>query len=167
MLTPRTFIIALVLFATTLSACGKRQSDSAISQFDINQPTPSRPSAPPEQGALVMLDDAVPVGKNDACHATYYTKRTPEEAFIAVNGLFKTKGFRVNPNSRETQSMSNMTNEAWVMSRTGRDVTFINAVYPIGYEFNQEWDPMQGIATDTVVQIVYQQYLDNKGNCTY
>jgi len=167
MLTRRTIIIAIVLFATTLSACGNRQSDSAITQLDINQPTPSRPAAPPEQGALVMLDDAVPVGKNDACHATYYTKRTPEEAIIAVNGLFKTKGFRVNPNSRQTQSMSNMTNEAWVTSRTGRDLTFINAVYPIGYEFNQECDPMQGVATDTVVQIVYQQYLDDSGNCNY
>jgi hypothetical protein len=167
MLTPRTIIIALALFATTLSACGNRQSNGAITQLDLNKPNPTRPASPPEQGALVMLDDAIPVGKNDACHATYYTKRTPEEAIIAVNGLFKTKGFRVNPNSRLTQSMSNMTNEAWIMSRTGRDVTFINAVYPTGYEFNQEWDPMQGVATDTVVQIVYKQYLDDEGNCTY
>ena len=120
MLTTRTIVIALVLVASTLSACGNRQSDSAIQQLEINQPTPSRPAAPPEH-----------------------------------------------PNSRQTQSMSNLTNEAWVTSRTGRDVTFINAVYPIGYEFNQEWDPMQGIATDTVVQIVYKQYLDDSGNCNY
>jgi len=97
MLSTRTIVIALVLVASTLSACGKRSSDSAITQLDINQPTPSRPAAPPEEGALVLLDDAVPVGINDACHATYYTKRSPEEAIIAVNGLFKAKGFRVNP----------------------------------------------------------------------
>jgi hypothetical protein len=167
MLSKRTIGVNLILVALMLSACGSRQSDSAVTQLNLNEPTQSRPAGPPEEGALVMLDDAVPVGINDACHATYYTKRSPEEAIIAVNGLFKAKGFRMNPNSRQTQSMSNMTNEAWITSRTGRDVTFINAVYPIGYEFNQEWDPMQGVATDTVVQIVYKQYLDDKGNCTY
>jgi hypothetical protein len=167
MLSKRTIGVNLILVALMLSACGSRQSDSAVTQLNLNEPTQSRPAGPPEEGALVMLDDAVPVGINDACHATYYTKRSPEEAIIAVNGLFKAKGFRMNPNSRQTQSMSNMTNEAWVTSRTGRDMTFINAVYPIGYEFNQEWDPMQGVATDTVVQIVYKQYLDDKGNCTY
>jgi hypothetical protein len=167
MLSKRTIGVNLILVALMLSACGSRQSDSAVTQLNLNEPTQSRPAGPPEEGALVMLDDAVPVGINDACHATYYTKRSPEEAIIAVNGLFKAKGFRMNPNSRQTQSMSNMTNEAWITSRTGRDVTFINAVYPIGYEFNQEWDPMQGVATDTVVQIVYKQYLDDKGNCSY
>lgn len=167
MLSKRTIGVNLILLALMLSACGSRQSDSAVTQLNLNEPTQSRPAGPPEEGALVMLDDAVPVGINDACHATYYTKRSPEEAIIAVNGLFKAKGFRMNPNSRQTQSMSNMTNEAWVTSRTGRDMTFINAVYPVGYEFNQEWDPMQGVATDTVVQIVYKQYLDDKGNCTY
>ena len=167
MLSKRTIGVNLILVALMLSACGSRQSDSAVTQLNLNEPTQSRPAGPPEEGALVMLDDAVPVGINDACHATYYTKRSPEEAIIAVNGLFKAKGFRMNPNSRQTQSMSNMTNEAWITSRTGRDMTFINAVYPVGYEFNQEWDPMQGVATDTVVQIVYKQYLDDKGNCSY
>jgi hypothetical protein len=167
MLSKRTIGVNLILVALMLSACGSRQSDSAVTQLNLKEPTQSRPAGPPEEGALVMLDDAVPVGINDACHATYYTKRSPEEAIIAVNGLFKAKGFRMNPNSRQTQSMSNMTNEAWITSRTGRDMTFINAVYPVGYEFNQEWDPMQGVATDTVVQIVYKQYLDDKGNCSY
>lgn len=159
---------ALLLSVAVLAGCGTKPTDgSAVQQLDLNQPTAVKPAAPPEEGILPILDDAVTVGINDACHATYYTKKSPEEAIIAVNALFKAKGFRMNPNSRMTQSMSNMTNEAWVTSRTGKDITFVNAVYPVGYEFVNEWDPMQGTSTDTVVQIVYKQYVDDKGNCMY
>jgi hypothetical protein len=166
----RRFSVTLIVLAavSVLAACGSQPSDGGnIQQLDLNQPTAVKPSSPPEEGALPVLDDAVQVGTNDACHATYYTKKSPEEAIIAVNALFKAKGFRMNPNSRQTQSMSNLTNEAWVTSRTGKDLTFINAVYPVGYEFSNEWDPMQGVATDTVVQIVYKQYVDDSGNCMY
>ncbi|MFM2308374.1 MAG: hypothetical protein RLY87_494 [Chloroflexota bacterium] len=168
MIRTRLLLISIVTMIFVLSACGTNtQGSEAVTQIDLNQPTAVIPSSPPEAGVMPILDDAVLVGINDACHATYYTKRTPEEAIIAVNALFKTNGYRMNPNSRQTQSMSNMTNEAWVTSRTGRDLTFINAVYPVGYEFVNDWDPMQGTATDTVIQIVYKQYLNDAGDCTY
>ena len=168
MIRTRLLVLTIVAVSFVMSACGTNtQGSDAVTQIDLNQPTSVKPSSPPEEGAMPVLDDATPVGINDACHSTYYTKRTPEEAIIAVNALFKANGYRMNPNSRQTQSMSNMTNEAWVTSRTGRDLTFINAVYPVGYEFTNDWDPMQGTATDTVVQIVYKQYLNDAGNCTY
>ncbi len=63
--------------------------------------------------------------------------------------------------------MSNLINEAWVISRNGRDLTFMNAFYSVGCEFTNEWEPMQGTATDTVVQIVYKQYINDAGYYTY
>jgi len=168
MIRGRLLLITILTVAFLLSACSSNKpSADAVTQLDLKQPTSVKPNAPPEEGAIPILDDATLVGINDACHATYYTKRTPQAAITDVNALFKTKGFRINANSRQTQSMSNMTNEAWVTSRTGRDLTFINAVYPVGYEFTNDWDPMQGTSTDTVVQIVYKQYLNDAGDCTY
>ena len=168
MIRVRFLLITILTVAFLLSACSRSNPGAnAVTQIDLKQPTSVKPKSPPVEGTMPILDDAVEVGLNDACNVTYYTKRTPEESIIAINALFKAKGFRINPNSRQTQSMSNMTNEAWVTSRTGRDLTFINAVYPVGYEFTNDWDPMQGTATDTVVQIIYKQYLNDAGVCTY
>jgi len=168
MIRSRYILITVLTVAFFVSACSSKKAVSdSITQLELNPPTAVRPKAPPVEGAMPILDDAVEVGLNDACNVTYYTKRTPEESIIALNALFKAKGFRINPNSRQTQSMSNLTNEAWVTSRNGRDLTFINAVYPVGYEFTNDWDPMQGTATDTVVQIVYKQYLNDDGTCSY